>query len=282
MGRRACAGKRDMKSVCCAARRLTLAFAASLLAAPASAGTTGYDINVLMYQPHPFANGAPAYPAYPAAVPAPVPAMRLRQPARMPAPSASPAPARSAASPTAEQRRPPVMVQPTGRAAELHEPRSGGWRSIFSEVRLGFLVHDEGPFSRNEESGYDGNLEILFASPRFLDIIWAPRPHLGLSVNSDGDTSQAYFGLTWEWTFWGNWFAGFSFGGSVHDGETTTDDLTRKELGCHLLFRESVEGGYRFNNRHSISLFLDHISNANICDANEGLENWGVRYGYTF
>jgi len=254
--------------------RLGPALAAGVIAAvcasAAQAGSTTYDIGILLYQPHPFADGT--------AHPAPVPAMQLRQPTRMPTTSAPP---RQAASPTVAQRRPPVMAQPSGEVVPLHERRDRGW-GILSEVRVGALVHDQGPFTSNEEDGYDGNLELLFVSPHFLEAIWSPRPHLGVSVNSDGDTSQAYFGLTWEWSFAGSWFAGFSFGGAVHDGETTTNKTDRKELGCHLLFRESVEGGYRFGGRHSVSLFLDHISNAKLCDANEGLENWGLRYGYSF
>jgi lipid A 3-O-deacylase len=151
-----------------------------------------------------------------------------------------------------------------------------------SEVRIGALVHDIGPFSSNEEGGMDGNFEVLFQSPGLLDIIWAPRPHIGLSVNSEGDTSQVYAGLSWEWSFWGHWFAGFSLGGSVHDGKLTTNRIDRKELGCRLLFRESIEIGYRFGGKHSISGFLDHISNARICEKNEGLETTGIRYGYKF
>ena len=173
------------------------------------------------------------------------------------------------------------MPQSIAAAPPPRSVRDGLW-GVISEIRLGAFVHDEGPFSRNEEDGYDGNLEVLFVSPDFLDIVWAPRPHMGVTINSRGDTSQAYMGLSWEWSFWGNWFAGFSLGGSVHDGKLKTVRIDRKELGCRLLFRESVEVGYRFGGRHGISGFLDHISNANICDRNEGLESFGIRYGYLF
>jgi lipid A 3-O-deacylase len=174
----------------------------------------------------------------------------------------------------------------SARRRECRNPPSqsagNGFKSIVSEIRVGALVHDEGPFSRNEEDGFDLNLEVLFVSPKFLDIIWAPRPHLGANINSDNDTSQVYMGLSWEWSFWGGWFAGFSLGGSVHDGKLETLRTDRKELGCRVLFRESIDVGYRFGGRHGISGFLDHISNANLCDRNEGLENYGIRYGYKF
>ena len=159
---------------------------------------------------------------------------------------------------------------------------NNGFKEWVSEIRFGAFVHDEGAFTRNEEEGFDGNLEFLFVSPDFLKFIWEPRPHLGATINSKGDTSQAYMGLSWEWSFFGSWFGGFSLGGAVHDGKLSTNRIDRKELGCRVLFRESVEVGYRFGGRHGISGYLDHISNAKLCNRNEGLEDFGIRYGYKF
>ncbi len=159
---------------------------------------------------------------------------------------------------------------------------SGGLGGILSEVRLGVLKHDFGPFSSSEEEGIDVNVEFLFFAPDALEFIWSPRPHLGVTINTADDTNQAYFGLSWEFDVWRDLFVGFSFGGSVHDGETETFRIDKKELGCKLLFRESVEAGYRFAGHHAVTIFLDHVSNANICVQNEGLENFGVRYGYRF
>lgn len=247
------------------------------VSAAATAGTRTYDISSIVFDEHPFAVQGPLEPV----VAVPLAPVRIRPPARMPQPvGPSRTVVRPAAERTASDRIPPAIA----RSLAAVEPASGreGILGILSEVRVGFLVHDQGPFSRNEESGFDGNFELLFVSPTVLDVIWAPRPHVGFSVNSDGDTSQVYAGLSWEWSFWGHWFGGFSLGGSLHDGETRSDRADRKDLGCHLLFRESVELGYRFGGRHAISAFLDHISNANICDHNEGLENFGIRYGYRF
>ena len=230
---------------------------AILSAAGAQAGTSGaiYDMDRLLRQPHPFARPAPAPPAAGAAPLRPAPAPPLRRTGQTKAP---------AVAPPAKQRTADGVVD------------------IFSEVRLGFLVHDQGPASHNKEGGYDGNLEVLFTSPDFLDIIWAPRPHFGGSVNSQGDTSQVYLGLTWEFEFLDSAFFDFSFGGAYHSGETTTDARDKKELGCSVLFRESIDLGYRFDDHHSVSLFLDHISNAKLCSENEGLENFGLRYGHSF
>ncbi|NKB22150.1 MAG: hypothetical protein GKS01_16810 [Alphaproteobacteria bacterium] len=243
----------------------------------AHAGTRTYDINMLLDQPHPFAS-QPSDPYFSSTSSVAVPVRNIRAPARIPGfTTPSRAIPRSAVQKTASDRMRGAAV-PNRAIAALPQKNKG----LISEIRVGFLVHDQGPFSRNEEDGFDGNFEILFRSPSWLQKIWSPRPHIGLSVNSSGDTSQAYAGLTWEWRFWKNWFIDFSLGGSVHDGKKTTTRIDRKELGCRLLFRESFELGYIFKERHSITGFLDHISNANICDANEGLENFGIRYGYRF
>ena len=59
-------------------------------------------------------------------------------------------------------------------------------------------------------------------------------------------------------------------------------DRDSKELGCPLNFRESASIGYRFMEHHSLSIMVDHMSNASLCSENEGMETFGLRYGYTF
>jgi len=153
---------------------------------------------------------------------------------------------------------------------------------LVSEIRVGALWHDQGPFSHRKERGYDGNFEILFTSPKFLTQIWTPRPHVGISLNSAGDTNQTYLGLTWEGKFYQHYFANFSLGAGYHDGYKVTDLQDRKSLGCELLFRESIDLGFRVQKNHSIMAHLDHVSNAKLCSTNEGLESFGIRYGYHF
>jgi len=167
----------------------------------------------------------------------------------------------------------------------FHAPRNAGLGGILSEVRLGILDHDFGLVSSATESGVDGNIEFLFTSPDFLSYILSPRPHLGASINSDGDTSQGYFGLTWTADIYDNFFVELSVGGAIHDGETdiqNEDAIEKNDLGCTLLFRESLSAGVIFFERHSISVMFDHISNAGFCGDNDGLDNLGVRYGYRF
>lgn len=193
----------------------------------------------------------------------------------------------------------PAGQRPAAEAAPMADTGSGsGWfNDIVSEIRVGALLHDTGPFSASDEDGVDTNIELLFESPDIFSFMWSPRPHLGVSYNSGGDTSQLYTGLTWEWSFWSGWFAGFSFGGMVHDGRLVGVDGEHKSLGCRFLFRESVNAGYRFNKRHALMLHFDHSSNAGLCKkntrdgtaegrhvvtVNEGLESVGIRYGYMF
>jgi len=266
--------------------------ATTMTAVGAAAGTRGYDLGSLLFEEHPFATNAPLAPVV--AAPAAPPQVRRYAPAPYSTQPVPPTASPYAAGPAINAApRQPVYRQPAwqdGAVApapwQLAVSPAAGPRSpppkILSEVRFGLMVHDIGPFSSNEEGGLNSNVELLFVSPDILDVIWSPRPHAGFSINSEGHTSQVYAGLTWEWPFWGNWFANFSLGGSVNNGKTTTDRLDRKELGCHLLFRESAELGYRFGGRHSISGLLDHISNANICDKNEGIDTVGLRYGYRF
>jgi lipid A 3-O-deacylase len=218
----------------------------------AAAGPKHYDLGILMHRPHPFA-GPVAPTAWPSLL--------------GPAPAATPAPD-------------PARSRPAAEYAPQPAPRGGGMLAAISEFRGGILAHDAVPTLTHKELGADINLEVLFHSPDFLSFLWSPRPHVGFAVNTSGDTSQLYAGLTWEWDFWRNMFASLALGGAIHDGDLDVRSNDQKELGCRVLFRQAVELGYRFGQRHSLSLYIDHLSNAGICDQNEGLELLGIRYGY--
>lgn len=156
---------------------------------------------------------------------------------------------------------------------------------IVSEIKVGAAYHDPPVFGpRKERKGFDVNGEVLFTSPGFLGAIWAPRPHLGLQVNMAGETSQAYAGLTWQYDFASGPFVAGSLGFAIHDGELDTDRGDRKSLGGRVLFRESIELGYRFGEarRHAVSLMLSHVSNAGIYERNEGMDSIAARYGIRF
>jgi len=158
--------------------------------------------------------------------------------------------------------------------------QAGG--SVFSEVRGGVYAHDVSFWSFNRESGADINGEVLFVSPEFLEAIWAPRPHLGATVNTSGDTSIAYGGLTWQWDLPADFFIDANLGGAVHNGKLSTDDQNRKSLGSPVLFRLGAALGYNLTEKFNVSVQFEHVSNAYLANPNEGMDNVGLRLGYRF
>ncbi|MDA1022865.1 MAG: acyloxyacyl hydrolase [Proteobacteria bacterium] len=269
-------------------------FACGAESAVAASASSIYDMDRMLSEPHPLAHqyGTRWRPAavQPAPRPfaAPVMAPNLgvdsgngKVGAQMPVVTPMAVPARQA-QPRAATRATTRATTPTRTRPNAASAKKQN--GFVSEIKLGVLAHDQGPFSSNKEEGVDTNVEVRFVSPDILKAIWSPRPHIGFNANSSGSTSSVFIGLTYEWDFWKNMFAGFSLGGAVHNGETDqgTAELDEKELGCRVLFRESIEVGYRINKHHSLSGFLDHISNAKLCDTNEGVENAGIRYGYRF
>ncbi len=243
-------------------------FACGAEPAVAASASSIYDMNRMLSEPHPLANQY---------------GTRWRPAAAQPAPRSFAAPVVTPMAAPVRQAQPRAATRTTTRTTTQAAPAKKQ-NGFVSEIKLGVLAHDQGPFSSNKESGVDTNVEVRFVSPDILKAIWSPRPHIGFNANSSGSTSSVFIGLTYEWDFWKNMFAGFSLGGAVHNGETDqgTAELDEKELGCRVLFRESIEVGYRINKHHSLSGFLDHISNAKLCDTNEGVENAGIRYGYRF
>jgi len=176
-----------------------------------------------------------------------------------------------------------LALAPTRAAAQV---------KVIDEVKVGVLGHDVGFLTHHVEGGADVNLEMLFTSPEALRIIGSPRPHIGADINTAGNTSDGYLGLTWGITLvpslfgGGAVFANGSLGGAVQDGFTgTTTSVAppgRKLLGSVALFRESLELGYQITPIVSVSALLDHISNANLAPRNAGITSAGARLGFKF
>jgi len=176
-----------------------------------------------------------------------------------------------------------LALAPTRAAAQV---------KVIDEVKVGVLGHDVGFLTHHVEGGADVNLEMLFTSPEALRIIGSPRPHIGADINTAGNTSDGYLGLTWGITLvpslfgGGAVFANGSLGGAVQDGFTgTTTSVAppgRKLLGSVALFRESLELGYQMTPIVSVSALLDHISNANLAPRNAGITSAGARLGFKF
>lgn len=159
---------------------------------------------------------------------------------------------------------------------------------IIDEVRLGLLAHAP-DYSKRENGTVDVNGELLssrlpssFENP-IARFFFTPRFHVGANVNTGGETSWAYTGLTWTIDIFDRAFLELGFGGSVHTGKlrpTIEDDRLR--LGCRVQFRESASLGFRLTKNWSLMASAEHNSNAGLCDYNDGITAVGGRVGYTF
>ena len=151
------------------------------------------------------------------------------------------------------------------------------------EVKLGVLHHDTGVLWSNfrRESGADFNLEAIF-SPQYKILGGFIRPALGGSASTAGDTSKLYSGIRWQYDHASGIFFGVGFGGAIHNGDLHLRHNDRKALGSRVLFHIPIEIGYRVGARSSLSVYFDHVSNANFADTNEGMDTLGGRYGYRF
>jgi hypothetical protein len=153
---------------------------------------------------------------------------------------------------------------------------------LFSEVRFGVLAADLEPGGASED-GVAVSLELLTplrgpAHHSFIEHLLNPRFHVGALAHTDDGVNLAYAGLTWDYYFTDSVFVETSFGGAVHDGETSSD--SSDSYGCSLNFRESISIGADITNSITVMATVDHMSNANLCDQNQGLTNAGVRMGY--
>lgn len=160
------------------------------------------------------------------------------------------------------------------------------------EFRFGVTAHD---LADHVEDGPNVTLDLLFASPDFLEVIWSPRPYLYGSFNTNGLTNFGGTGLAWNWEFAENWNFEFRTGLSYNDGvvdidpNSAPDDPTRIRLattralmGNEILFHNALGIDYDLNDRWSIGAYYEHISHGQIIaeGRNQALDNAGVRIGY--
>ncbi len=162
-------------------------------------------------------------------------------------------------------------------AAVAGSPSTGGF---IDEFRFGVLAQDLE--DNDAEDGIAMNAELLFPhlGPRTggpLDTFLSPRPHIGAQINTEGDTSLAYAGLTWDIWFSEILFIEASFGGAVHDGPT---DDSGDSFGCSVNFRESASIGIALAENWRLLATVSHMSNAGLCDENSGLTSGGLQLGY--
>lgn len=154
------------------------------------------------------------------------------------------------------------------------------------EVRLGGFAHGVGS---SESGSADINAELIFAKPWSTPdpaTNWLlPRPHIGAMINTNGKTSYVYAGALWTYDFTNRIFAETFLGGALHDG-SLNGSPGHAALGCDPLFHVGGSLGYRVAPRWSVMFTFDHISDGNAvlhaCAHNVGLNEYGIRLGYSF
>ena len=173
----------------------------------------------------------------------------------------------------------------------LFSINSASAETLIEEVAGGLLAQGCCGQAEYKEQGVAFNGEAQFRSPQFLSVLGSPRPVIGANIATDSDaTSQFYAGFTWQFDLTEKVFFNAMLGGALHNGEAGTfdaavdmDRMTNTSfLGCRGLFRLAGDLGYRVSERVSVMAHWSHLSNAGLCTDNEGLDNLGVRIGYTF
>ncbi len=161
------------------------------------------------------------------------------------------------------------------------------------EARFGVFAHGVGSVEKNTV-----DLNGEFATPRLfhIDGPWGflvPRIMAGGLVNLSGRTNVAYLGALWTIPVFDRWFVEGFVGPAIHDG-SLLGTPTLSALGCPVLFNAGASIGYRLSAQWSIMGTFDHLSNGNRlfgvdCGTNQGpqgknqgLNNYGIRLGYTF
>lgn len=165
----------------------------------------------------------------------------------------------------------------------VDRPASGG---LIHELKIGALAHDV-PYMwsgfNKEPYSVDLNFEVIFG-PSVTFLGGTIRPALGATINFEGYTSKAYLDARWQWELSSATFLAIGIGIAVHNGndESFVYAPDEKLLGRRVLFHPHFEFGYRLNDHNSLSIFFEHISNADTAAKNQGLDTLGIRYGYRF
>jgi hypothetical protein len=186
-----------------------------------------------------------------------------------------------------------LTVFALGPQATRADEVSAGTEQLFSEryeVRLGALAHgvwgvENGSVSLNGEF-VAKKVWFYPVAPEWRWLI--PRFHVGIMGNTGGKTSYAYAGGLWTYDVTRKLFAEIFLGGALHDGSLVGEpvDPGRSGLGCRVEYHLGGSIGYRITPQWSAMVTLDHVSNGkgvwSNCQRNQGLNEVGVRVGYSF
>ncbi len=167
----------------------------------------------------------------------------------------------------------------TGVAVESSEAKP-----FINRLTVGILSHDVDDLWSGDrrEGGWVFNLEFVFSHPAYHIFSGVLRPNLGANLHNSDDTSSLYGGFLWERSYRNGVYFVSGLDLAWHDGDIVATSADKKSLGARILFRIPLELGYRISNNHAISLLFEHKSNAYIFDPNDGMDELGLRYNYTF
>lgn len=169
---------------------------------------------------------------------------------------------------------------------------------LVEEVRIGVLQHNICVLdcdNADKEDGPDISAEVVFASPDFLSWAFSPRPYLGTTYNTAGDTSFYGGGLQWSFNLTDTVSFQPGLGYFMHDGynenpfvqgspESTAFGMDHVFMGSDDLFRTSLGLNWQFSEDWGAELIYEHFSHGQILGdgRNQGMDNLGVRLSYTF
>ncbi len=156
------------------------------------------------------------------------------------------------------------------------------------EIRFGALAHGVGSW---ESGTFDLSADVVTprlwaVSPVWWDFL-VPRLRFGGAVNLDGRTSVVYADVLWSIPLMDRWFVEGFVGPSVHNGKLAGVPGQYVQLGCRALFHAGGSIGFVPIPKWSVIATFEHLSNGNSlfgtgCPQNQGLNNYGVKIGYSF
>jgi len=164
--------------------------------------------------------------------------------------------------------------------------------SIVEEVRVGMHAHaahyslwpvyvGDYDLSRIEDVSFD----VLFGSPQIdaFRVIGEPLFELGTTINFAGRENTAHAALVWQVPVLDTpVFLEGAFGAAIHSGYLTDAPDGEHNLGCRVNFYERFGLGTNVTEDVTALVTYEHMSNAGLCDANDGYSNFGVRLGRKF
>ena len=168
----------------------------------------------------------------------------------------------------------------------------GQAHGLVSELRLGLSAYNVHynmlPYRVWEfdlDTITDISYDVLFTSPDIDAFKWmgSPRPEIGITANLGGKESLLHAGLTWQVHVADTpVFLEGTFGAAIHSGKLGDAGPEERNMGCRINFYERFGIGTDIGKNATAILAYEHTSNADLCTANAGLSNLGVRIGWKF